>query len=155
MMTIDEIMTSEPVTLGTDASLDQAGVLMLKHRIRHIPIVDSGNHLLGLITQRDLLHAVSNGQSEAVVGDVMRKQLYKITRETDMRGAGLLMQQHKIGSLPVMEDDELVGIVTDTDYVSLAINLLEQIDETEPFEDDDFDAEDDVAAFEVDDESYN
>ncbi len=64
-----------------------------------------------------------------------------------MRSAGMLMQQHKIGSLLVMEAEKLVGIITDSDYVSLAINLLEQIDEAMPMEGDDFDSFDDADDF--------
>lgn len=69
-----------------------------------------------------------------------------------MRAAGLLMQQHKIGSLPVMDGDKLVGIITDSDYVSLAMNLLEQLDETNPLDNDDFDELDNVGGFKPDDQ---
>ena len=55
MMTVDEIMTVDPATLGPDTSLEEAGALMLERRIRHIPIVDKDMSLLGLVTQRDLL----------------------------------------------------------------------------------------------------
>jgi CBS domain-containing protein len=46
--------------------------------------------------------------------------------------AALFLEKHKIGCLPVMDNEDLVGIITDTDFVAVAINLLEQIEETEP-----------------------
>ena len=79
-------------------------------------------------------------------------QFRRADDEDDMRAAGLLMQQHKIGSLPVMDGDKLVGIITDSDYVSLAMNLLEQLDETNPLDNDDFDELDNVGGFKPDDQ---
>ena len=61
-----------------------------------------------------------------------------------LRQAALFLEKHKIGCLPVLEDDMLVGIITETDFVAVAINLLEQLEETEPF-DEDYDEEEDVA----------
>jgi CBS domain-containing protein len=152
MMTIEEIMTTDPVSLGPGDTLARAGELMLEHRIRHIPVVDDAGVLLGLITQRDLLAIGSKDDSPDKpaqrLADIMRQQLYRIDRDSDMRSAGLLMQQHKIGSLPVTDDKgALVGIVTDSDYVSLAINLLEQLDEVSPLDDSDLDSTDDLDAF--------
>jgi len=153
MMTIDEIMTTDPITLAPDAALNEVGKLMLEHRIRHVPIVDGGNKLLGLVTQRDLLAAADDNSTQPT-SSVMRTDLYTISIEDDMRAAGLLMQQHKIGSLPVMDGDKLVGIITDSDYVSFAINLLEQLDETNPLDNDDFDELGDVGGFKPDDQEF-
>jgi CBS domain-containing protein len=58
-----------------------------------------------------------------------------------LRHAALFLEKHKIGCLPVLDDDKLVGIITDTDFVAVAINLLEQLEETEPVSDD-YDEED-------------
>ncbi len=139
MMSINEIMTVNPITLGQNATLDEAGSLMREHRIRHVPIVGEDKELLGLITQRDLL-AVGSAEADGnVVTEIMRRTVYTVSEESDMRSAALMMQEHKIGALPVLQDKKLVGIITDSDYVALAINLLEQLDEFEPEEIDDYD----------------
>lgn len=139
MMSINEIMTVNPITLGQDATLHAAGSLMREHRIRHVPIVGEDKELLGLITQRDLL-AVGSAEAERnAVTEIMRRKVYTVSEESDMRSAALMMQEHKIGALPVLQDKKLVGIITDSDYVALAINLLEQLDESEPDEIDDYD----------------
>ena len=139
MMMVREIMTPDPITLGPEDTLIDAGALMKEHRIRHIPIVNEEMVLLGLVTQRDLLVAVSSDESTYSTGDIMRRKVYKIPAESDMRSAALIMQKYKIGSVPVVHNDKLIGIVTDSDYVSLSINLLEQLEEREPLEADDFD----------------
>lgn len=154
MMTVDEIMTEKPVTLDAGATLALAGELMLANRIRHIPIVDDENRIQGLLTQRDLLTEV-RGDQERPVADVMRKNVRVVAPTEDMRSAALLMQKYKIGSLAVVDQGKLVGIVTDSDYVSLAINLLEQIAEFEPGEGEDFedlDVLDVVEEFDTDDD---
>ncbi len=55
------------------------------------------------------------------------------------------MEKHKIGCLPVLDDGQLVGIITETDFVAVAINLLEQLEESEPFVDDYDEFDSDVA----------
>ena len=52
-----------------------------------------------------------------------------------LRQAALFLEKHRIGCLPVMTEGKLTGIITDTDFVAVAINLLEQIEETEPYTD--------------------
>ena len=127
MISLKEIMTTDPVTLGPDDPLVKAGELMREHRIRHVPVTKKGR-LKGLITQRDLLAAASAEDEYATVADLMRTNVYTVSDDADMRGAALTMQKHRIGCLPVVNDGRLVGIVTDTDYVGLAINLLEQLE---------------------------
>ncbi len=131
MISIDELMTRNPLTLGPDDSLEQAGKLMKEHRIRHLPIVDEGNQLLGLVTQRDLLAAAVSERVNYATGDVMRRKVYTVQREDNLRVAALMMQKHKIGSLLVVNEGHLEGIITDTDYVGLAVTLLEQMEELE------------------------
>ena len=142
MMSINEIMTVNPITLGQNATLDEAGSLMREHRIRHVPIVGEDKELLGLITQRDLLAVGSNQADSNGVHEIMRRKVYTVSEESDMRSAALMMQEYKIGALPVLQDKKLVGIITDSDYVALAINLLEQLDEFEPEEIDDYEERD-------------
>jgi len=142
MMTVSEIMVTEVNQLPPEASLEQARSLMAEKSIRHIPIVDSEDRLIGLVTQRDILAATlslpNRGEtadrpgSLLKTGDIMRTKIFTIEGDTDLRLAALTMQRHKIGSLLIVNDDHVVGIITDSDYVGLAINLLEQMEEVEP-----------------------
>ena len=101
---------------------------MHENRIRHLPIAGKDNELLGLITQRDILAAASTSDTLELVGDLMRKKVHTVTEDADLRGAALTMQKYKIGCLPVVRDNKIIGIITDTDYVTIAINLLEQME---------------------------
>jgi CBS domain-containing protein len=142
MMTVSEIMITEVNQLPPDASLEQARSLMAEKSIRHIPIVDAEDRLVGLVTQRDILAATLSlpSMTEAVdmsgslltTSDIMRTKIFRIEADTDLRLAALTMQRHKIGSLLIVNGERLVGIITDSDYVGLAINLLEQMEQVEP-----------------------
>ena len=143
MMGLNEIMTRDPITLGPEAPIADAGLLMREYRIRHIPIVDKKKKLLGLITQRDILAAAAGTDTLETTRDLMRTKVHTVAPESDMRAAGLTMQKYQIGSLPVVRDGILIGIVTDSDYVALAINLLEHIEINEGEEPDEYDDLDD------------
>lgn len=148
MMTVSEIMITEVNQLPPDASLEQAQTLMAEKSIRHIPIVDAENCLVGLVTQRDILaatlsipnasEAANISKSPLKTSDIMRTKIFKVEEDADLRSAAMKMQLHKIGSLLIVKDEQLVGIITDSDYVGLAINLLEQMEEIEPPELDSF-----------------
>jgi len=134
MISIDELMTQSPLTMAPEDSLELAGKLMKEHRIRHIPIVDADNKVLGLVTQRDLLAAAVADRFSYTTEDIMRRKVYTVQQQDNLRAAALLMQKHKIGSLLVVDDERLVGIITDSDYVELAVTLLEQLEELDPDE---------------------
>ena len=151
MMSINEIMTADPITLGPEDTLVDAGLLMKENRIRHIPIVNEKRELLGLITQRDLLATASGLRDSYSAGEIMRRKVHTITEDSNMRGAALMMQKYKIGALPVIRDNKLVGIVTDSDYVALSINLLEQLEEIDAVEPDEFDEVEELSNLSVED----
>jgi CBS domain-containing membrane protein len=136
--TISEIMNTELQTLSTQNSLWDAVQLMNKHSIRHIPVVDD-EKLMGLLTQRDALlymHKSEEEQKSLLLLDIMTTGVVSIAENASIRNAALFLQKHKLGCLPVVEGKKLVGIITDTDIVSVAINLLEQMEVSDPLEDD-------------------
>jgi len=145
MFTIDAIMSTDLVTLPRDATLAQARALMQEHQIHHLPIVEKGNDLVGLVTLTNVLAATDSflredqsriHASEIGVKDVMVTDVATVEREASLRSAALFLEKHRIGCLPVVEDDKLCGIITDTDFVAVAINLLEQLEASEPVSED-------------------
>jgi CBS domain-containing protein len=145
MLTVTEIMTREPYTLGPDDTLADARKLMEEHHIRHVPVVTGDNSLVGVVTQRDVLAASDskllrqggaseNPESYVALSSVMTSPVQTIDEHAGLRGTALHMQKNKLGCLPVLRDGKLVGIVTDSDFVAIAINLMEQIEEEEPEE---------------------
>jgi CBS domain-containing membrane protein len=143
MITVDEFMTTEPCTLRETDTINDARQIMTGKHIRHIPITDSENHVLGVVTQRDVLAATepvlsSSIRSDAVaaqpdirLSEIMIRNVSVIHQSDSLREAALYLQAHKYGCLPVVSDDRLVGIVTDSDFISIAINLLEQAELSE------------------------
>ena len=137
MITIDELMTTDLCVLGRDACLIDIHEIMRKKNIRHVPIVDEGR-LLGIVSHRDLMSATpvsfenqKKAYSETMALDIMRTGVETVTSSTSARVAALTLERHKIGCLPVLEGELLIGIVTSSDFVAVAINLMEQSEELE------------------------
>ena len=144
MVTVDEIMTTSVTTLPDTATLEDAMRLMTEKNIRHIPVLDDNDKLAGLATQRDVLAATDStlrGKEERVspadipLSHVMTKKVVTVDIHTSLLGAARYLHQHKYGCLPVVSEGKLKGIVTDSDFVAVAINLLEQVDMAEQPED--------------------
>lgn len=147
MLNVAEIMTTDVLTLSPDDSLLDARRLMAEHHIRHLPIVEEGNRLAGLVTQRDILaaadstlivdpEAAGNHEQYIALSSFMTLDVHSIDEHASLRGAALYLQKNKVGCLPVVNGETLVGIITDSDFVTVAITLMEQIEETEPEEED-------------------
>ena len=144
MFSIDAIMSTNLITVPPSATLAEARSLMHEHRIHHIPVMDDDN-IVGLITLTNVLAATDSflrddgtriHADEIGIGDAMVTDVATVDVNASLRHAALFLEKHKIGCLPVLDGETLVGIITDTDFVAVAINLLEQIEETEPVLDD-------------------
>lgn len=145
MVTIESIMTTDLVTVSPTDTLATARDLMREHRIHHLPVTEGEDHLVGLVTLTNVLAATDSflrdednrmRASDIPVNDVMVSDVATVEEDASLRQAALFLEKHKIGCLPVVTDGKLKGIVTDTDFVAVAINLLEQMEFSEP--DDDF-----------------
>ena len=140
MFSIEAIMSTNLITVAPSATLAEARALMHDHRIHHIPVVED-DQLVGLVTLTNVLAATDSflrddksriHANEIGISDAMVTDVATVDVNASLRHAALFLERHKIGCLPVLDDGKLVGIITDTDFVGVAINLLEQIEETEP-----------------------
>ena len=126
-MLIKDQMTRNPVHGHPDMAVIEAQELMKEKGFRHLPILDDEKRLVGLITMRSLLRAVPSDVSKFspfVVNyvlakikarNIMVKDVVTITEDTPFEEAARIMADEKIGCLPVMRGDELVGIISDND----------------------------------------
>lgn len=116
-MCVQEVMSTEVVAVGPEETANRAWTKMWRQRIRHLTVMD-GERLVGLISERDLGgrdgSEVRNGMR---VRDLMSEQVVSATPRTTLRQAANKMRGHTIGSLPVIEKDRVVGIVTATDVL--------------------------------------
>ncbi len=145
MFSIDAIMSTDLITLSPDATLAQARELMHENKIHHLPVIDDSGDLIGLVSLTNVLAATDSflredktriHAREIGIRDVMVTDVATVEREASLRSAALFLEKHRIGCLPVMDDGKICGIITDTDFVAVAINLLEQIESTEPVDED-------------------
>jgi CBS domain-containing protein len=110
---------------------------MIWERIRYVPVEDKDHQLLGMVTHRALLRLLTNGTSarNTPVSAIMRTDLTTVQAETPTIEAISLMRRMKIGCLPVLNEDRLVGLVTADDFLDVASKLLEEQLGTPPVED--------------------
>ena len=143
MISIEEIMTPDPIRLHPNDSLGDAHAVMTDKHIHHIPIVDDDNKLVGLVSHRDILAASGSvlrqnpsDQSERKLADIMITDVVSTTPQADTLKVAQYIHDSRHGCLPIVEKDQLVGIVTEYDFVEVAINLLERRLDRDPDSDD-------------------
>jgi len=146
MFSIEAIMSTNLITLPPSATVAEARTRMQENRIHHLPVTE-GNKLVGLVTLTNVLAATDSflrddqhriHANDILIDEAMVKDVATVDISASLRQAALFLEKHQIGCLPVMDDDHLVGIITETDFVAVAINLLEQLESEEPY-DDEFD----------------
>jgi acetoin utilization protein AcuB len=135
-MLVGERMTKRPITTRPDTSIDDALKLMRDSKVRRLPVLDRNGKLVGIITEKDLLyvspspatslsvHELRYLISKIKVQDVMAKDVITVTEYTPLEEAARIMADNKIGSLPVMRDGKLVGIITETNLFCIFLELL-------------------------------
>lgn len=135
-MLVKEVMTPHVVTVEPDMPVTQAQRLMKEDNIRHLPVVRPGKGLVGLITRDALNRALPSEMSSLTiweinyqlsrirVRDVMVRKVLTVTENVTVEEAARIMIDKKIGSLPVMRDQALVGIITDIDLLGALSNLM-------------------------------
>ena len=134
-MIVRELMTGAVITAPPSMPIFDARNLMLKERIRHLPVTAPDGRLLGIVTDRDIrLNLPSQATSLSVweinhllakltVGDVMTESVISVGPDRPARDAAQLMVDHQIGALPVEDAGRLVGIVTETDLLRAFIRM--------------------------------
>ncbi len=136
-MRVADIMTSKPVTVAPQNAISTAIALMRAGGFRRLPVVENGR-LVGIVTAHDL-RLVSNAPTvvrepwydnyifqHIPVSMCMTPHPITVTPDSSIAEAARLMRDHKIGGLPVVEGDQLVGIVTETDLLNYLLKLLEE-----------------------------
>jgi CBS domain-containing membrane protein len=145
MLDISELMTPHRslVIISPGSTVEEARRVMAAHSIRHLPVLDDSGALLGLVSQTDLLVA-GEGRGRTV-SDIMVREVETVDERCNVRHAAQMMFNHKRSCLPVIRDGRLRGIVTDSDFLGVAITLMEQLEAVEP-EAEDFEAPDEIVS---------
>ena len=142
-MQVGECMSLQPVTVSEQTSMREAVELMRRHQIRHLPVVQ-GKRLLGIVTDRDirraspsLLSGISKEEYEEVldstpVSRIMTREPFTVTPETDLAEAVRILLEKKVGGVPVVNGQELVGILTESDALRVLLEKLREIPRPTP-----------------------
>jgi len=124
---VENYMTTDLYTVQADDAIEMVANLMIWERIRHVPVEDAEHRLVGLVTHRAVLRFTMSGGSthRTPVSEIMKKELTTVTPETPTLEALRMMRRLRVGCLPVVQDDRLVGIVTEEDFMEIASKMLE------------------------------
>jgi len=130
-LTLGDMMTRNVKTLREDESLTAADWDMVVGEIRHLPVVDAAQRVIGMVSDRDILRA--GGLERVSIARIMARGVRTGTATTPAVDAAIRLLQAKQNALPVVDDDgRLVGIVTTTDFVELAHRALAGLDVNQP-----------------------
>jgi acetoin utilization protein AcuB len=123
-MSVERYMTKNLITIPEDASIQTAISVMKEHSVRHLPVVKDGV-FVGLVTQSDLRGVVIPSlYGEISIKDVMISNPIVVHPDDSIEMAASLIYQHKIGSLPVVKNNSLVGILTISDILAAFIEMM-------------------------------
>ncbi len=135
---IREKIQRDPITIGPDASFYEARNIIHEKGVRHVPVVDKNNSLVGIVTDGDIREAAPSDATMLSVQELNhllgklkvsrfmtpKEKLITITPDTIIEEAVQLMQDNKIGCLPVLEGDKLYGIFTEADALDHLVDVF-------------------------------
>jgi CBS domain-containing membrane protein len=135
---VKDIMSSPVVSLFGEQTMPLAEDIMAFRHVRHLPVVDDRNCLLGVVTHRDILRAQVSSlvgltveqrrtrQAAVRAADIMTETVWTVKPDMTAASAARLLLEHRFGCLPVVTTTgELVGIVTERDFLKLASETLD------------------------------
>ena len=134
-MYVEQVMSSQVDTATVNMKISQASRLMKEKNRRYLPVVDGENRLVGLFGHKHLLQAepwaittLSVGEvnyltSKVTVGQLMEKRPVSCTRRTLIETAGQIIREHKVGCLPVIEEERVVGVISETDILDFFLDI--------------------------------
>ena len=134
-MFVKNFMTKDPITVTLDKSIPFTADVMKKHKLKRLPVMDN-NRLVGIITEKDVAKALPSPATslskyeinyltdKITVADVMTADVITVTPNTTVEEATMIMHQEDVGCLPVLENDQLVGIVTETNIYDALTKLF-------------------------------
>ncbi len=132
---VRDLMSAPPIWISPEATLHEAEALMDTERVRRLPVVDADGRLVGIISRGDVREGLSASAAHhplapdaqehwLTVADVMSTHVITVSADAPIWQAAELMLEHKIGGLPVMEGNEVVGVVTESDIFKLLVREL-------------------------------
>ncbi|HHB90284.1 MAG TPA: CBS domain-containing protein [Anaerolineae bacterium] len=135
-MFVQDVMTPNPITVTVDATLPDIANLMHEKNIRRVPVMDHHGKLVGIITDRDVRENMPSPATslskweintlldQLKASEIMTSPVLVTGPDCPLEEAARMLIEKKIGALPVVKDDELVGIITETDFFRAFVDML-------------------------------
>ncbi|MCK9547189.1 MAG: CBS and ACT domain-containing protein [Sphaerochaeta sp.] len=135
-MIIERRMTRNPVTATPDMSIAEASNLMKQEKVHRLPVLDKDKKLVGIITEKDILYATPSPASslsihemayllsKLTVKKLMSRNVVTITKDTTVEEAARMMVDQDLSSLPVLDGEKLIGIVSKSDMFKILLELF-------------------------------
>lgn len=135
-MLVKDRMTPDPVVITTDTSLKEALEIVRSKPFRHLPVLDENGKLVGIVTEKSLVYASPTSTtalsvfevdyilSRTKVGQIIQGSVISVGPDWPIEEAARVMVDRRIGCLPVIEDDKLIGIISDTDIFRVFVEGL-------------------------------
>lgn len=120
-LTVGDVMTPQPVTIGREQTLETAHAMMRQHKLRHLPVLEHGQ-LVGVVTQRDLyfIETIAGVDVEHdPIDDAMSTEAYAVAPTTPIEEVTQEMADRRLGCAVVVEHERVIGIFTRTDALRL------------------------------------
>ncbi|MBR1610200.1 MAG: CBS domain-containing protein [Methanobrevibacter sp.] len=127
-MQIKNLMSEDIITIDKDQNLSDALKLLRKHNVSRLPVTNN-KELVGIISERDIANKLGSSKYESMpasrlhISSVMVKDVFTVPQTMQLDEVAKLMLENGIGSVPVMDEDKMVGIVSKADFVTLAIGI--------------------------------
>lgn len=124
-MIVKEIMKNKVITLSPADIIGRAKLLMFENGIRHLPVVDINQKVVGLVTRSDIYNYFqANGEeNRTLIQNIMNKNVITGHPLDFVEEVSAIFYEHKIGCLPIVQDEILVGIITETDMLHTFVKL--------------------------------
>lgn len=135
-MLVRDYMSQPPIVIAPETPISDALKMMRERKIRRLPVVDRAGRLIGIVSDKDLLHAEPSPATSLsiwevtyligriTVEQVMTRDVLTVSPVTPLEEAAQIMVDRKIGGLPVIQDGQIVGVVTETDIFRVFALLL-------------------------------
>lgn len=135
-MLVRETMTRNPITIKPETTVPDASRVMRERKVRRLPVLDAQGRLVGIVSQNDLRHVapspattlavweISELVAKITVAQIMTREVVTVSGDTPLEEAARLMADHRISGLPVMEDNKIAGIITETDIFKSFLELM-------------------------------
>ncbi len=128
MFKAKDIMTADVVTVEPDDTVDHAMLLMVKHRISGLPVVDASGCPLGIVSEFDLLELACEGQADAeAVSNYMSAGMFALEQDDNWVHVADMFRTHHVRRLPVLNDGKLIGIVTRHNLMQAILDTRQQM----------------------------